>query len=110
MSLLDAAGVMDGDIWCNGAFSFDSPLKDLLDSGDYTLEQLLAEDELLQELRGKHPQLIDFFSSQEAVAGLIQYIILPTTKIDADDDDVDAVDAADAVAAVVVLLLLLLLL
>lgn len=77
MSLLDAAGVINGDIWCNGAFDFESPLKDLLDSGDYTLEQLLAEDELLQELRGVHPQLIEFFSSEEAVAGLIQYIILP---------------------------------
>lgn len=77
MTLLDAAGVMNGDIWCSDAFSFDSPLKDLLESGEYTLEQLLAEDELLQELRGLHPQLIDFFSSEEAVAGLIQYIILP---------------------------------
>jgi len=77
MSLLDAAGVINGDIWCNGAFDFESPLKDLLDSGDYTLEQLLAEDELLQELRGVHPQLIEFFSSEEVIAGLIQYIILP---------------------------------
>ena len=77
MSLLDAAGVVTGDIWCSGAFSFESPLKDLLDSGEYTLDQLLGEDELLQELRGIHPQLIDFFSSEEAVAGLVQYVILP---------------------------------
>ena len=77
MSLLDAAGVVTGDIWCTGAFSFESPLKDLLDSGSYTLEQLLAEDELLQELRGIHPQLIDYFSTEEAAAGLIQYVILP---------------------------------
>ncbi|KAL3922103.1 MAG: hypothetical protein SGILL_002383 [Bacillariaceae sp.] len=77
-SLLDAAGVVTGDIWCSGAFSFESPLKDLLDSGEYTLEQLLAEDELLQELRGMHPQLIEFLSSEESVAGLIQYVILPS--------------------------------
>jgi hypothetical protein len=77
MSLLDAAGVVTGDIWCTGAFSFESPLKDLLDSQEYTLEQLLAEDELLQELRGIHPQLIEFFSTEEAVTGLMQYVILP---------------------------------
>lgn len=77
MSLLDSAGVVTGDIWCNGAFSFESPLKDLLDSGVYTLEQLLEEDELLQELRGMHPQLIDFLSSEESVTGLIRYIIRP---------------------------------
>ena len=80
MSLLDAAGVINGDIWCNGAFDFESPLKDLLDSGEYTMEQLLAEDELLQELRGVHPQLIEFFSTEEAVARLIQYIILPLSS------------------------------
>jgi hypothetical protein len=79
MSLLDSAGIVNGDIWCNGAFSFESPLKDLLDSGEYTLDQLLAEDELLQELRGMHPQLIEFFSSEEAVAGLIRYVISPPT-------------------------------
>lgn len=77
MSLLDAAGVVTGDIWCSGAFSFESPLKDLIDSGEYTLEQLLAEDELLQELRGVHPELIRFFSTEEAVTGLIQYVTLP---------------------------------
>ena len=77
MSLLDAAGMVTGDIWCSQAFSFDSPLKDLLDSGEYTLEQLLAEDELLQEIRGLHPQLLEFFSTEEAVAGLIRYVILP---------------------------------
>lgn len=77
MSLLDAAGVMTGDIWCSGAFSFESPLKDLLDSGEYTLEQLLSEDELLQELRGVHPQLIEFFSTEAAVTGLINYVTLP---------------------------------
>ena len=77
MSLLDAAGVVTGDIWCSGAFSFESPLKDLLDSGDYSLEQLLSEDELLQELRGLHPQLIEFFSTEKAVAGLARYATLP---------------------------------
>lgn len=77
MSLLDAAGVVTGDIWCSGAFSFESPLKDLLDSGEYTLEQLLAEDELLQELRGVHPQLIEFFSTEAAVTGLVKYVTLP---------------------------------
>eukprot|EP00536_Pseudo-nitzschia_multiseries_P001988 jgi/Psemu1/235234/estExt_Genewise1.C_260144 len=80
MSLLDAEGVMNGDIWSNGAFNFESPLKDLLDSGNYTLEQILAEDELLQELRGLNPQLIDFFSTEETVAGLLQYIILAPKK------------------------------
>ena len=65
------------DIWSTGAFSFESPLKDLLDSGSYTLEQLLSEDELLQELRGLHPQLLEFFSTEEAVIHLLRHVLKP---------------------------------
>ncbi|GAX16733.1 serine/threonine-protein phosphatase 6 regulatory subunit 3 [Fistulifera solaris] len=76
---------MAGDIWSTGAFSFESPLKDLLDSGDYTTEQLLAEDELLQEIRGLHPQLISFFSTPEAVTKLVRYVILPSEESQTND-------------------------
>ena len=78
MSLLGGmSSGFTGDIWSTGAFSFESPLKDLLDSENYTLEQLLAEDELLQELRGIHPTLIEYFSTEQAVTKLIKYLILP---------------------------------
>jgi len=66
-----------GDIWSTGAFAFESPLKDLLDTQNYTLEDLLAEDELLQELRGLHPTLVSYFSKEENVAGLIRYLVDP---------------------------------
>jgi len=69
-----------GDIWSTGAFSFESPLKDLLDTDNYTLEQLLAEDELLQELRGLHPQLLSFFSSPDVVRQLVHYVTAPPAK------------------------------
>ena len=71
---------MTGDIWSTGAFAVESPLKDLLDSGNYSLEQLLAEDELLQELRGLHPQLLDYFSTEEVVTSLVRYLILDPNK------------------------------
>lgn len=81
MSLLHDTG-MTGDIWSTGAFAVESPLKDLLDSGNFTFEQLLAEDELLQELRGLHPQLLDYFSTEEAVTQMIRYLILdPNTPL-----------------------------
>lgn len=40
-----------------------SPLFDLLERGDYTLEELLAEDELLQEVKSKNDQLIHLYVS-----------------------------------------------
>ena len=79
MSLLGGGGGI-GDIWSTGAFSFESPLKDLLDSGDYTIEQLLSQDELLQELRGVHPQLIQFFSTPEALTKLVEFVIQPPAE------------------------------
>jgi hypothetical protein len=80
MALL--GGGLTGDIWSTGAFSFESPLKDLLDSGHFTLEQLLAEDELLQEMRGVHPKLMAYFQTEAAVTKLVQYLILPPDEID----------------------------
>jgi hypothetical protein len=36
-----------------------SPLMDLLDSGNFTLEDLLREDELIQEVKAKNDRLIE---------------------------------------------------
>jgi hypothetical protein len=104
MSLLGGGG-LSGDIWSTGAFSFESPLKDLLDSGDFTLEQLLAEDELLQEMRGVHPKLMAYFQTEAAVTKLVQYLILPPAGTDMDEPkakakaDVDTGSAGTETAA-----------
>lgn len=84
-----------GDIWSTGVFAFESPLKDLLDSNDYTLDDLLEQDELLQELRGLHPQLIDYFGAEEAVAGLVRHIVRPPSG-----DAAAAAAASDASDAI----------
>lgn len=93
-----------GDIWSTGAFAFESPLSDLLNSLDYTLEDLLAEDELLQELRGLHPQLVSFFSTEENVAGLVKFLITPPPSLeevlvkDDQKNDVPKIDNIDEVS------------
>jgi len=83
MSILEEIkNVSGGDIWAtSGGFVFDSPLKDLLATGEYTLEQLLREDELLQELKGLHPQLIEFMSRKETVQGLVRYLVTDSNYI-----------------------------
>ena len=90
-----------GDIWSTGVFAFESPLKDLLDSNDYTLDDLLEQDELLQELRGLHPQLIDYFGAEEAVAGLVRHIVRPPPGVGGSSGDADGglVASGDATAA-----------
>jgi hypothetical protein len=45
-----------------------------LDSGEFTLEQILREDELLQEVKSVHPQLIDFLAQSTSISTLIDYL------------------------------------
>lgn len=40
-----------------------SPINDLLDSGNFKLEDLLAEDELIQEVKSKNDRLIELLVS-----------------------------------------------
>ena len=67
-----------GDIWSTEAFGFatTSPLKDLLDTNNFTLVDLLAQDELLQELRGCEIKLIEYFNKEEVVAGLVECLMI----------------------------------
>jgi len=46
-----------------------------LDSGEFTLEQILREDELLQEVKSVHPQLIDFLAQSTSISTLIDYLV-----------------------------------
>ncbi len=57
MSLFASLG--QGDIWALSGISFASPINDLLDRGNYTLEDLLNEDELIQEVKAKNDRLIE---------------------------------------------------
>ncbi|KAL3815563.1 hypothetical protein ACHAXA_001967 [Cyclostephanos tholiformis] len=74
-----------GDIWSTEAFfgtggggcgdPFSSPLRDMLDSGEYSLLDLLGQDELLQELRGCEPRLLGYFTGEgreEVAAALVE--------------------------------------
>lgn len=40
-------------------FSINSAINDILDKEDFTLEELLEEDELIQEVKSKNDRLIE---------------------------------------------------
>eukprot|EP00984_Skeletonema_dohrnii_P031637 scaffold24380_cov128-Skeletonema_dohrnii-CCMP3373.AAC.1 len=70
------ATLSGGDIWSTEAFSLPSPLHDLLSSNTpLTLDELLAQDELLQELRGCEVQLVEYFGRGEVVAELVECVL-----------------------------------
>jgi hypothetical protein len=97
-----------GDIW-SSAFTFDSPLKDLLERpAGFSTQDLLDEDELLQEVKALNGTLVDYVSRRGTLEELLRYIAeapkeeeaeaAAEASADGKDGAADA-DAADAAAA-----------
>lgn len=56
-------------------FAQSSPIDTLLDSDDYTLQQLLDEDDLVQECKQLNNKLLDYLSLPEQVEAMVNYIV-----------------------------------
>ncbi len=83
MSLFASLG--HGDIWSISGISFTSPLNDILEKESFTLEELLQEDELLQEVKSHNHRLIEFLSQESTVMKILEYIVTTPPEEDADD-------------------------
>lgn len=69
--------------WKTFGFSTISAIDQILDSGEYTLEQLLDEEEILQETKSQNKKLIDFLIEADSLKTLLSYI---TQEPDEDAD------------------------
>lgn len=75
-----------------------SPLSELLEKGDFTLDDLLDEDELIQEVKSRNSKLIDLYvmiyqillssfipscslSTEETVEQMVLYMTQPASDI-----------------------------
>lgn len=76
MSLFSSLG--QGDIWSISGISFASPVNDILDKDFFTLEELLEEEDLLQEVKSKNENLLLFLQKEETVQKLVEYVITST--------------------------------
>ncbi|KAG2919846.1 hypothetical protein PC110_g12511 [Phytophthora cactorum] len=76
----------DGSVWAQGSslFNISSPLNDLLEKDDFTLQQVLQEDELVQEVKTRNTKLLDFLSQEAIVQNLVEYVV--RTPEDTSDD------------------------
>ena len=92
-----------GDIWNSATFSdFESPLKDLLDSGEFNLVDLLDQNELLQELKASENEgmLIDFLSDADNLLDLLNTIVLVPSSSSSSGGSTAAAASVDANAHV----------
>eukprot|EP00277_Geminigera_cryophila_P038620 CAMPEP_0173103860 /NCGR_PEP_ID=MMETSP1102-20130122/38721_1 /TAXON_ID=49646 /ORGANISM="Geminigera sp., Strain Caron Lab Isolate" /LENGTH=182 /DNA_ID=CAMNT_0013998915 /DNA_START=114 /DNA_END=658 /DNA_ORIENTATION=+ len=56
-------------------FAQSSPIETLLDSDEFTLQQLMDEDDLVQECRQLNNKLLDYLSLPEQVEAMVNYIV-----------------------------------
>lgn len=77
--------------WRFGGYSNVSKIDTLLDKQSTTLEDLLEEQDLVQELKSHHPKLIEFLRDDNHLHTLLKYVVAPGPEIagDADNEDDD---------------------
>ncbi|KAG6613372.1 putative serine/threonine-protein phosphatase 6 regulatory subunit [Phytophthora cinnamomi] len=77
MSLFSAMAD-EGSVWAQGSslFNISSPLNDLLEKDGFTLEEVLQEDELVQEVKTRNTKLIDFLSQEAVLQKLVEYVVV----------------------------------
>eukprot|EP00268_Persea_americana_P065761 TRINITY_DN8842_c0_g1_i8.p1 TRINITY_DN8842_c0_g1~~TRINITY_DN8842_c0_g1_i8.p1 ORF type:complete len:116 (+),score=24.47 TRINITY_DN8842_c0_g1_i8:342-689(+) len=61
--------------WRMAGLSTASPVDSILDKKNYTLEELLDEDEIIQECKALNGRLINFLRERAQVEQLLQYIV-----------------------------------
>ncbi|XP_068656215.1 uncharacterized protein [Aristolochia californica] len=61
--------------WRMAGLSTASPVESILDKDNYTLEELLDEDEIIQECKALNGRLINFLRERAQVEQLLQYIV-----------------------------------
>lgn len=65
--------------------NFGSNLADILEKDDFSLEELLVEDDLLQEIKSRNAALLGFLSTTDTITAMVNYVTIPA-KPDAGDE------------------------
>ena len=74
--------------WRFGGYANISTIDTLLEKPDVTLEEILDESELMQELKQPNTKLIEYLREDNVLKRLLDYVISPSLLED-DDDDYD---------------------
>lgn len=61
--------------WRFGGYANISTLDSILDKPDVTLEELLDESDLIQELKAQNAKLIDFLREERTLEKILQYVL-----------------------------------
>ena len=70
--------------WRFGGYTTISTLDSILDKPDVTLEDLLDESDLIQELKNHHAKLVEYLRDEKILRRLLEYVIAPEAPRPAD--------------------------
>lgn len=66
--------------WRFGGYASISAIDNLLEKSDVTLEELLDESDLIQELKSHNTKLIEYLREDKILERLLEYVIAPKPK------------------------------
>ncbi|KAL4798724.1 SIT4 phosphatase-associated protein-domain-containing protein [Aspergillus venezuelensis] len=76
--------------WRFGGYASISAIDSLLDKPDVSLEELLEESELIQELKQLNTKLIEYLRENDVLKKLMDYVVAPSLVKDDDEEEEDA--------------------
>lgn len=76
--------------WRFGGYANISAIDTLLEKADVSLEEVLDESELMQELKQHNTKLIEYLRDDDVLKRLLDYVISPSLIDDEDDHDDEA--------------------
>ncbi|KAK7421484.1 sporulation-induced protein [Neonectria punicea] len=83
--------------WRFGGFANISTIDTILDKPDFTLEELLDESDLIQELKQHNTKLIEYLREDKVLKSLLEYVVAP--KLEAPKVSVPPAGQDDTAAA-----------
>ncbi|KAG6005241.1 hypothetical protein E4U21_000320 [Claviceps maximensis] len=73
--------------WRFGGYANISTIDTILDKPDFTLEELLDESDLIQELKQHNSKLIEYLREDHTLEKLLEYVVAPKLEVFATPDD-----------------------
>ncbi|KAG8414234.1 sporulation-induced protein [Metarhizium acridum] len=73
--------------WRFGGYANISTIDTILDKPDFTLEELLDESDLIQELKQHNSKLIEYLREDSILEKLLEYVVAPRLEVFATPDD-----------------------
>lgn len=73
--------------WRFGGYANISTIDTILDKPDFTLEELLDESDLIQELKQHNSKLIEYLRDDEILEKLLDYVVAPKLEVFETPDD-----------------------